>query len=90
MLSNFSEHFYCEINQPQLDSTDATYLSKFSTTEFLKSITFILKRAYLPLKNNSQFYSILAHESSDISSKDELAICGRWLENGKVVECSYR
>ena len=35
----------------------------------------------------SQSYSILAYESSDISSNEELAICGRWLANGKVVEC---
>ena len=32
-------------------------------------------------------YSILAYESSDISSKEELTICGRLLVNGKVVEC---
>ena len=39
--------------------------------------------------NSSQFYFIqsIAYESSDISSNEELVICGRWLENGKVVEC---
>ena len=46
-----------------------------------------MKKAYLPLKQQSILLNLLAYESSDISSKEELAICGRWLENGKVVEC---
>ena len=75
MLSSFSDHLHCEINQPQLDSTDATYLSKFSTTELLKSISFQRREQTCHL-NNSQFYSILAYESSDFSSKEELAIYG--------------
>ena len=28
----------------------------------------------------------MADESSDISSKEELSVCGRWIENAKVVE----
>ena len=28
----------------------------------------------------------MADESTDISSKEELSICGRWLEDGEVVE----
>ena len=28
----------------------------------------------------------MADESTDISSKEELSVCGRWIENGKVVE----
>ena len=34
----------------------------------------------------SPFYSIMADESTDISSKEELSVCGRWIENGKAVE----
>ena len=52
----------------------------------MKSISFHIEESILAHLKNSQFYSILADESSDISSKEELAICGRWLENGKVVE----
>ena len=62
------------------------YLSKLSTTKFLRAIGFHNEEHTYHL-NKSQFYSILAYESSDISSKEELAVCGRWLENGKVVEC---
>ena len=28
----------------------------------------------------------MADESTDISSKEELSVCGRWIENGKAVE----
>ena len=28
----------------------------------------------------------MADESTDVSSKQELSICGRWIENGKPVE----
>ena len=34
----------------------------------------------------SPFYSIMADESTDVSSKEELSIFGRWIDNGKAVE----
>ncbi len=34
----------------------------------------------------SNFFSIMADESTDISTKKELSVCGRWLEDGTVVE----
>ena len=52
-LSSFSDHLYCEINQLQLDSTDATNFSKFSTTEFLKSISFHIEESIIATKHQS-------------------------------------
>ena len=64
--------------------SNATYLSKASTAEFLDSISFHL---VLDRLKRSKFYSIMADESTDISTKEELSICGRWLEDsGKIVE----
>ena len=28
----------------------------------------------------------MADKSTDLSSKEELSVCGRWIENGKAVE----
>ena len=66
--------------------SNATYLSKFSTAEFLKSISFHIEENILVHLKNSPFYSIMADESTDVSSKEELAICDRWLEDNMVVE----
>ena len=32
------------------------------------------------------YFSLMADESTDISSKEELSICARWLDNKKPVE----
>ena len=37
------------------------------------------------MKKN-QFYSILADESTDVSSREELSICGRWVKSGKAMK----
>lgn len=34
----------------------------------------------------SPYFSILADESTDIASMEELSVCAGWLENGKAVE----
>ena len=47
VLSSFSDHLHCEINQPQLASTDATSLSKFSTIKILKSSSFHIEESIL-------------------------------------------
>ena len=70
----------------QSSPSNVTYLSKFSMAEFLKSISFVFEENVFAHLKSSQFYSILADESTDDSSKEELAICGRWLEDSKVVE----
>ena len=65
---------------------NATYLSKISTAELLSCISSCIEESLLARLNSSQFISIMADESSDVSSKEELSICGRWLEDGTPVE----
>lgn len=69
----------------QSSPSNATYLSKFSTAEFMKSISFHFEENILVCLKSSEFYSIMADESTDVSSTEKLAICGRWLEDSKVV-----
>lgn len=65
---------------------NATYLSKVTTAELLKSISDHVEEKLLCSLKASPYFSILADESTDIASKEELSICGRWLAFGKPVE----
>ena len=65
---------------------NATYLSKMTTAELLRSISDHIEEKLLSRLKESPYFSILADESTDIASKEELSICGRWLEIGKPVE----
>ena len=64
---------------------NASYMSEISTAEFLNSISHFEQRTLSHMKT-SQFFSIMADESTDVASKEELSICGRWIEDGKAVE----
>lgn len=66
--------------------SNASYLSKVTTAELLRSISDHIEEKLLCRLKESQYFSILADESTDIASKEELSICGRWLEMGKPVE----
>ena len=65
---------------------NATYLSKFTIAEQLKSISYCIEKQHLADLKSCQFFSLMADESVDVSTKEELSICGRWLKNGKAVE----
>ena len=65
---------------------NATYLSKVTTAELLNSISHCIEKELLCILSSSQYISVMADESTDVSSKEELSICARWLENGKAVE----
>ena len=66
--------------------SNATYVSKATTSELLSSISHCIEGDLLMRLKASQFISIMADESADVSSKEELSVCGRWLESGKPVE----
>ena len=66
--------------------SNATYVSKATTTELLSSISHCIEEALLTRLKSSQFISIMADKSTDVSSKKELSVCGRWLESGNPVE----
>ena len=65
---------------------NATYLSKVSTAELLTSISFIIEKHVLDSLKMSEYFSVLADENTDISSQEEMSICGRWVEKDNVVE----
>ena len=66
--------------------SNATYLSKASTVELLSSISHQLENDILARLKASPYYSIMADESTDTSSKEELSVCARWIEDGQAVE----
>ena len=82
-IDNGDEHLRVHKNEC---AGNASYMSKLSTAEFLNSISHFIDQSVLSRMKKSQFYSIMADESADVSSKEELSICGRWVEDGKAVE----
>ena len=65
---------------------NATYMSTITVAELLKSISQFIKEQILDQLKSSPYFSLMADESTDIASKEELSVCARWLENGKAVE----
>ena len=65
---------------------NASYMSSLSIGEFLNSISHHLEQGLLSRLRKSPFLSILADESTDVASKEEMSICARWVEGGKAVE----
>ena len=61
-------------------------LSKATSADLTECIGHHIDCSLLGGLKSSPFYSIMADESTDISSKEELSVCGRWIENGKTVE----
>ncbi len=65
---------------------NAQYTSKFSTVMLLECIDSWINSKLLESLKSSPFFSILADECEDISTKEELTICSRWIKNGKPEE----
>ena len=66
--------------------SNATYLSKITTAELLESISHVLEQTLLEQLKSSTYFSIMADETTDIASMEELSICCRWLFRGEPVE----
>ena len=63
-------------------AANAQYTSSFSATAIIEAIdTWIDQKLEKSLKD-SPFFSIMADESQDITSQEELSICCRWIVNG--------
>ena len=75
-LKNHREH--CPRN--------ATYESYATVTDLLGSISAVLESNLLSSLSTSTYFSLMADESTDISSKEELSICARWLHKKNPVE----
>ena len=66
--------------------SNAQYISKFSANTLLECIdTWLDNKLTLSLQS-SPYFSIFADECQDISSKEELSICFRWIVNGRTEE----
>ena len=70
-------------------AANAQYTSSFSATAIIEGIdtldTWIDRKLEKRLKD-SPFFSIMADESQDITSQEELSICCRWIVNGRPEE----
>ena len=66
--------------------SNVTYLSNITIADLLKSISHVIEHELLMQMQASPFFSIMADESTDIASMEELSICGRWLFEGEPVE----
>jgi len=76
-----------QLKQHKLECpSNATYLSKLSIAELLKSISHVIEQGLLARLQASPYFSVMADESTDVASMKELCICARWLEGGKAVE----
>ena len=64
----------------------AQYTSRFSVRVLIETIAIWIKRKLMCSLQKSPYFSILADECQDISTQEELSICGRWLIIGKPVE----
>ena len=65
---------------------NATYESYTTIVELLASISKTLKQKFLTSLQASQYYSLMADESTDIASQEELSVCARCLRDNKAVE----
>lgn len=65
---------------------NAQYTSKFSAVMLMESIDSWINLKLLESLKASSFFSILADECEDISTKEELTICFRWIKEGKPEE----
>ena len=65
---------------------NATYGSYVTIVELLSSISKTIEKKILTSLKASPYYSLMADESTDVSSQEELSVCARWIEEYKPVE----
>lgn len=65
---------------------NATYESYTTMVELLSSINNVLEKGIISSLSASPYYSLMADESTDVASQEELSVCARWIEDNKPVE----
>ena len=65
---------------------NAQYTSRFSARVLIEAIDIWIERKLMYSLQESPYFSILTDECQDISTQEELSICGSWLVNGKPEE----
>ena len=66
----------------QENAANAQYTSKLSSVSMTEAIDTSIERKLLQSLSASPFFSVLADECQDVSTKEELSICFRWLVDG--------
>ena len=66
--------------------SNAQYTSRFSARVLIEAIGIWIEQQLMCSLQESSYFSILADECQDISTQEELSICGRWLVNRKPEE----
>ena len=59
----------------------ANYGSHVAISEYLHAISLWVQQGILRSLKEAAFYSILADESTDIATIEELSICFRWVDS---------
>ena len=67
-------------------AANAQYTSSFSATKIIEAIDTWIDRKLEKSLRDSPFFSIMADESQDITSQEELSICCRWLVDDRPEE----
>ena len=66
---------------------NANYGSHVAISKYLDAISLWVQQGILRCLKEAAFYSILADESTDIATVEELSICSRWVDSsGSPVE----
>ena len=69
---------------------NANYDSHVTISEYLDAINLWVQQGILRSHKEAAFYSILADESTDIATIEELSICFRWVDSsGSPVNISW-
>ena len=61
---------------------NATYTSKMAVVEFVNAPGTRVEESPLKRLHKAPFFSIMADESTDVTTIEELTICCRWVESG--------
>lgn len=69
---------------------NATYTSNATATELLTAVSQWITNNIFDRARSSKFLAILADESTDIRTRNELSVCFRFVENGIPVETFLR
>ena len=65
---------------------NATYESYTTIVELLSSVSHVLEKRIITSLSANPYYSLMADESTDVASQEELSVCARWIEDNKPVE----
>ena len=60
---------------------NATYTSNMAVVEFINALEIWVEESLLKRLHNAPFFSIIADESTDVTTIEELTICFRWVES---------